>query len=220
MENSGNISDSIIQSTDSATKSVSSTGTSLLDKIKGFNLITWIIIILILAILGFNVFTYLAAGTQDISQVLTTILTKILDVIPFTLNKIESGVTSAAQNISQSSQQNSPQETTSKTSIGASSVETSTTPTQVNTNNEQLNNVLNNSLNMQQQQQQQQDYQPYEAPSSITGGGKGETGQSGWCYIGEDRNVRTCAKVGQDDTCMSGDIFPSQEICMYPQLRP
>jgi hypothetical protein len=79
MENSGNISDSIIQSsTPAASSSVASAGTGILDKIRNFNIATWIIIILILAILGFNVFSYLATGTQDISQILTTILNKIL----------------------------------------------------------------------------------------------------------------------------------------------
>ena len=43
--------------------------------------------------------------------------------------------------------------------------------------------------------------------------------KSGWCFIGEDRGFRSCIKVGQNDTCMSGDIFPSQEICINPSLR-
>jgi len=225
MENSGNISDSIIQSTDAAAKSASSSGTTLLDKIRGFSPITWIIIILILAILGFNIFTYLAVGTQDISQFLKVILTKILDIIPFTVNKVVTGVENASQNVSDNIQnlQEAPEETLSNSSINSMAVETESVSEKVNTKNEQLNNVLNNSLKMRQQQSQQQqsqDYQPYEAQSSVTGGGKGETGQAGWCYIGEDRNIRTCAQVGKDDTCMSGNIFPSQEICMYPELRP
>jgi hypothetical protein len=31
--------------------------------------------------------------------------------------------------------------------------------------------------------------------------------------------VRTCGQVGADDSCMSGNIFPTQEICMNPSLR-
>ena len=45
------------------------------------------------------------------------------------------------------------------------------------------------------------------------------TGKSGFCYIGEDRGFRSCIKVGEADMCMSGDIFPSQEICINPNLR-
>ena len=44
-------------------------------------------------------------------------------------------------------------------------------------------------------------------------------GKSGYCYIGEDRGFRSCIKVGEDDTCMSGDIFPTHAICINPRLR-
>jgi hypothetical protein len=225
MENSGNISDSIIQSSTPSVASTATgagtsgtgTGTGILDKIRSFNIVTWVIIILILAVLGFNVFTYLAAGTQDVSQILTTILNKILDIIPYTLNKIENGVEQAQAPQSQSQSQ-TPEETNSKTTIGTTPVQNQ----EVHTNNNEVNNVLNNVLNNKQQatgqQTAQQSYQPYEATSSVTG--DGETGQSGWCYIGDDRNIRTCAQVNENDTCMSGKIFPSQEICMYPDLRP
>jgi hypothetical protein len=45
------------------------------------------------------------------------------------------------------------------------------------------------------------------------------TNKSGWCYIGQDQDFRSCIQVGDNDTCMSGDIFPSQEICVNPSLR-
>lgn len=43
--------------------------------------------------------------------------------------------------------------------------------------------------------------------------------KSGYCYIGEDRGFRTCIEVGETDKCMSGDIFPNKEICINPNLR-
>jgi hypothetical protein len=46
------------------------------------------------------------------------------------------------------------------------------------------------------------------------------TSKSGWCFIGEDRGFRSCIQLGDNDRCMSGDIFPSQEICINPSLRP
>lgn len=45
------------------------------------------------------------------------------------------------------------------------------------------------------------------------------TGKSGYCYIGEDRGFRSCIKVGEQDTCMSGDIFPTHAVCINPRLR-
>ena len=43
--------------------------------------------------------------------------------------------------------------------------------------------------------------------------------KSGYCYIGEDRGFRSCIPVRDGDVCMSGDIFPSQAICVNPSLR-
>lgn len=43
--------------------------------------------------------------------------------------------------------------------------------------------------------------------------------KSGYCYIGEDRGFRSCIKVGENDQCMSGDIFPTMDICINPNLR-
>ena len=43
--------------------------------------------------------------------------------------------------------------------------------------------------------------------------------KAGFCYIGEDRGFRSCIEVGEGDVCMSGDIFPTQAICINPNLR-
>tara|TARA_B100001093_G_C26842767_1_gene1021344 strand:- start:1417 stop:2127 length:711 start_codon:yes stop_codon:yes gene_type:complete len=45
------------------------------------------------------------------------------------------------------------------------------------------------------------------------------SGKSGYCYIGEDRGFRSCIEVKDDDKCMSGDIFPTRDICINPTLR-
>ncbi len=42
---------------------------------------------------------------------------------------------------------------------------------------------------------------------------------SGFCYIGEDRGFRSCIEVGEGDVCMSGNIFPTDAICINPNLR-
>ena len=43
--------------------------------------------------------------------------------------------------------------------------------------------------------------------------------KSGFCYIGEDRGFRSCVPVKSGNQCMSGDIFPTQAICINPNLR-
>lgn len=43
--------------------------------------------------------------------------------------------------------------------------------------------------------------------------------KSGYCYIGEDRGFRSCIKVNEGDMCMSGEIFPTKDVCVNPSLR-
>lgn len=60
----------------------------------------------------------------------------------------------------------------------------------------------------------------YEADDSYSSIQKSKSSsKSGWCYIGEDRGFRSCINIGENDTCMSGDIFPRSDICVNPNLR-
>ena len=43
--------------------------------------------------------------------------------------------------------------------------------------------------------------------------------EHGYCYIGTQSNVRNCAKVTSKNKCMSGDIFPTMDLCINPTLR-
>jgi hypothetical protein len=65
--------------------------------------------------------------------------------------------------------------------------------------------------------QQEQEPEPVETDDRAARSG---SNKSGYCYIGEDRGFRSCIKVGVNDECISGDIFPTEEICINPNLRP
>ena len=43
--------------------------------------------------------------------------------------------------------------------------------------------------------------------------------KAGWCLVGEEKGARNCIEVGQNDQCMSGDIFPTHAVCVNPRLR-
>ena len=204
MDNSNSLSQSILQSSEGTFSSIgsSSDDSGFFSGLQNINATTWILIILILAFLGFNIFAYLAKGTQDISNVFAPLLEKIF------------GTTAsvAGQTIDVSAEG-------AKAVVGetAGAIESGLTAVQNITPNSSVNlQSVNKALNTSQSKQPvSQDYEADYANSSIQGGGK-----AGWCYIGDDRGFRTCAQVGVNDTCMSGEIFPSQEICMNPNLRP
>jgi hypothetical protein len=221
----------------------SSNSVSLLDGIKSISITTWLIIILIFSFLGFNVFVYLAQGTQDITNFLGPLFKKILGILGLatkeviditaegtrtifdgTANFVDE-TTTAIQNavdkpfeeaIAKKKQQGG-SSTNVKSSSATSSVPSSSTQIQQPPKDIMQNNTLNKALNTAAASNTgNQEYQADDSTSSIQQGGS----KSGWCYIGEDRGFRTCAQVGVNDTCMSGDIFPSQEICINPNLRP
>jgi len=67
----------------------------------------------------------------------------------------------------------------------------------------------------------QRDYvvnEPEPAPTSnpvIAGHSK-----KGWCLVGEHMAKRGCIEVGDYDKCMSGQVYPSQKMCLNPTLSP
>ena len=213
--NSNSLSSTILQPSQPVQySSVSSDNSSgFFDSLKNINMTTWILIILILSFLGFNIFVYLAKGTQDITNFFAPLLKYIygttvsvagqtVDVSAEGAKAVVSG-TAGAINTGLTSVQNvTPNK--GPTSIQSQPLQTKTdlpsdTP---------LNKALNRS------QSKNEDYEAHQAPSSVN-----STGKSGWCFIGEDRGFRSCALVNENDTCMSGDIFPSQELCINPSLR-
>ena len=226
MDNSNGLTSSILQSSNLSgnsglASSTSSTGsTSFVDMIKSISLTNWLIIILILAFLGFNVFVYLAKGTQDITKFfgplikmivgLTAVITgDVVDVtaegtkavVDATAGTIDKGLT-AVQNITP----NTPN----------SNFKAPPSQPQQSQPDLMANNTLNKAINTSQSKQPSSTgYQADESSSNIQGGAS----KSGWCYIGEDRGFRSCAQVGDTDKCMSGDIFPTQEVCVNPNLR-
>jgi hypothetical protein len=46
-----------------------------------------------------------------------------------------------------------------------------------------------------------------------------QSGKSGWCFIGAEGLSRTCAEIGVSDMCMSGEIYPTKDVCINPNLR-
>jgi len=227
MDNSNSLSNSLLSSEQvvpgSNINSSSSTGDSsgFFDSFKNFSVVTWIIIILILAFLGFNIFVYLAKGTQDITSFFNPLLQKIfgnfgqlsgqvVDVSAEGAKAVVSG-TAGAVNTGLSTVQNVTPGGLNATSSLPNPTIKSTIPQADVAQNNSLNKALNSSQGT--NQGSNQDYEAHEASSSVTG-------KAGWCYIGEERGFRTCAQVGVNDVCMSGDIFPSNEICINPNLRP
>jgi hypothetical protein len=207
---------------------------SFWDGIKNINFLTGVIIILVFALLGFNIFVYLGIATQDITSFFKPLIVKIYEILGLTTKNIvnvgledsksivtgtanvyDKTATTIQNNIDSSSTNLAINSSTAKTSISNDKF-----PSSNISNDISESNTLNKALNTAAVQQAGSNKTDYEADESTSTIQRGAASKSGWCFIGEDRGFRTCAQVGVNDTCMSGDIFPSNEICINPKLRP
>lgn len=197
---------------------------------------TWLIIILILALLGINVFVYLAKGTQAAAYIVDNIFGPVLkwfgyNVVETAKTTAEVGATGtkAAINIVSETAKGAVSGAISGAVTGAQMARKDTSPhadiskgshigvpvqdsiqqegSQIAWDNDNLEKALAHA-------QRGGEVRPDDSLSSIQSSGK-----TGWCFIGEDKGIRACAELGVNDTCMSGDIFPTQAICMNPNLR-
>lgn len=198
---------------------------------------TWIIIILILALLGINIFAYLAKGTEETATIINNWFGPILTFFGYsTLETTKQTIETTASGTKTGV------DIVADTSIGAIDTVEETAIKQTKQSNQQSNQQIegkqaSSSLPVQYKTQEagakinewekeslskalndakqiNESPLPDDSRSSIQ-----TIGKSGWCYIGEEQGVRTCSEIGVNDSCMSGDIFPSQSICMNPNLR-
>jgi hypothetical protein len=42
--------------------------------------------------------------------------------------------------------------------------------------------------------------------------------KNSWCLVGEYKGRRGCIEVSEHDKCMSGQVYPSQKMCLNPTL--
>lgn len=170
-----------------------------------WNIFRWFVIILLLAFLGFNIFAYLGLITGKTAEYLRPLLEylgyPIIDTTKQTLKKsiegtkkivdvAEVGIDAGLESIE-------------KTLDGNNDIMKSLNDAKnkINANNESENNdipIPNESNDISKQNISK---------------------KSGFCYIGEDRGFRSCLEVGLNDTCMSGEIFPTNQVCINPNLR-
>lgn len=174
-----------------------------------FNWKVGIIVILLLAILGLNVFLYLAKGTDILKDLSQPLLGSILAMFGQTVNVAADGArvvvkgtsntalsaVDGTQRIAQGLQHNDP--------LLGSSITLQYPDITVN-------NALNQAINTRRAAEPKQHTYSENDGGDVVGK---------WCYVGEYNNNRSCRAVVDGDTCMSGNIFPSRDVCINPNLR-
>lgn len=231
---------SSISSNSSSTSNSTSTG-GFMEFFSNLTWQTWLIVILILAFLGINVFSYLEMGTEKTTDFFAPVLKlfgyETLETTKQTVETSATGTkagvdivanatTGSINTIEDVANTKNKNNNTSNTVTGQQATNTSK-----NTQSIQDQLKMEKQINELEDLQEQNLQKALDDSKSTNSGPRPDdslsriqasngSGKAGWCFIGEDRGFRTCSQIGQNDQCMSGDIFPSQEICMNPNLRP
>jgi len=189
-------------------------------------------IVVILLFLGVNLFSYLGDFLQIIKEALAPLLKTILESLGYVVTETTKDVTQIAAsgaklgidvaagtvesgiNVIQG-QLDLEQGANQGQGQGQGQGQTGQFPSQPN--NMPKQNLLSASLSSAlADAEYNSEPMPDDSMSSTQRLGPGK---SGYCYIGEDRGFRSCIAVRDGDVCMSGDIFPSQSLCVNPSLR-
>jgi hypothetical protein len=185
---------------------------------------TILLLILFFFFFGFGIFVYLAKGTESAieftSNIFVSTLQKIMhffgnDSVDFSEEDTSATTEPTATNIEKHMQDDHGVPGKSVTQPNAAAATSSEAPKDT-TKQDSLNKALS-SAKPNLTHKNEPGYSADDSYSSIQM--SKSASKSGWCFIGEDRGFRSCIQVGDNDRCMSGDIFPSQEICVNPKLR-
>ena len=164
-----------------------------------------LVVLLLLSFLGINILDIFSNIIKIFVRLFGPIVNQILSLLGYTTGSVLNvsadviGDTSkAAIDIAEGTVQN----------VGNLLIKASKTSIDKNTKT-QLDNVLSNS-SIQTTNNVEQDIpeNPIQNPISSS--------KNSWCYIGEYEKKRSCIAMNEHDKCMSGQVFPEQQICLNP----
>ena len=172
------------------------------------SLIKYGLIIFILALLGFNLFTYLGKITDTTAEIIKP-LTEFIGATTGKLVKQAAIVSGEG--------------TKGLVDVASGTVVSGVDVLQQNVNSNPANtglvrnNIDNKMANDEIYYKNTNNFIPI--PDEAGSNMQMSQNKAGHCYIGEDRGFRSCIEVSENDTCMSGQIFPTRAICINPSLR-
>jgi len=165
-----------------------------------WNIVKIIALIVVLALLGFNIFTYLAKGTDVFGKYLGFAEKKIESGTKKTLNFLGKETNKAGKAIV-----GGVKKTGKEVKRGAKAV---TSP---------LAKAVDGGARPRGKQQGR--YRRNVAPDSAGDSEIQRKPHKGYCYIGSWQGIRSCIEVQKAKECLSGQLFPTRAICRDPNLR-
>jgi hypothetical protein len=163
-------------------------------------------IIMLLALFGVNIFTYLSQGTNYITGLIGPIFSKSGNVIGDATKNIINTTSTGTQQII---------ETGSETTKNIVDVTAKGTTSGIN----YLQGSLKKNVSAVKPENNNPSTDYANKPQAEPNPATSVSSSHGFCYIGNINSNRHCAKVDKKDMCMSGDIYPTMDICINPNIK-
>ena len=173
-------------------------------------------VLLVLSFLGINLLASMGNLLQTISNVFGPLFTQILSVFGYTAGTVidkstdvvtdvaKSGIDLAGDTIQSAAEL---LKAASRGHVAADAVNQLDNSFKYG-NSSNLDNVINNSKPGLNQPVPDASVDPIQKPITA--------GKVNWCLVGEYQGKRGCIEVDDDSKCMSGQVFPSQNMCLNP----
>ena len=163
-----------------------------------------LVVLLIFSFLGINILAILGNIFQGVIQIFGPIVSQILSIFGYTtgtvINKTADVVSDTAKagiDIAEGSIQ----------SVGNILRDASNPNVNENTKYS-LDNALNTGKVSLGEPNADSSENPIQRPIS--------SGKQTWCLVGEYQGKRGCIEINEHDRCLSGQVFPSQKMCLNP----
>jgi hypothetical protein len=165
-----------------------------------------LVVLLIFSFLGINILTIFGNIIQTFIQIIGPLISQILSIFGYTtgtvLNKTADVVSDTAKagiDIAEGSIQ----------SVG-NILRNASNPNVNDKTKTTLDIALNDGRILSGEPRADSSENPIQRP--IT------SGKQTWCLVGEYQGKRGCIEVNEHDRCLSGQVFPSQKMCLNPTL--
>lgn len=166
-------------------------------------LIGILLVVLILSLLGINIFTIFGNSLQNFIDIFSPIISKTLADLGYASGNI---ITQSSDIVAD----------TSKTGIDIlNDTVNSVGDLLLKASGKNPNSTLDKYIN-QPPTEAPRSPEPNSTTNPIQSGGT--SAKSNWCLVGEYNGTRGCISVSDQDKCLSGQVFPSQQQCLNPNL--
>ena len=169
-------------------------------------IIVILLIILGLSFLGINIFIVIGNLVDSIIKIFGPLISQILSIFGYTTGSVLSKTADVAGTVAKTGVDLAEDSLQSVGTILKDASRSNVNPAAVA--------GLDGALSV------QSSASTYREPSPSTSGDPVQkpitANKTNWCLVGEYDGKRGCIEVGEQDKCMSGQIFPSQVACMNP----